>query len=226
MKEFFISNLPFIIIYLIVLCVYFYTETSGKMKLRAPNKIILATLFLGYAIYMYVTKHQINSLSTLLMIAVFLSWLGDVYLLIDFGRGGDFFLCGNVCFIAYEIAIFQSNGILFSKWWWVLLLIAILLVFCLIVNLKSPKFNIGSMKWPLYMYIASITISGMLGVGLLVSFVGLPLMYLGIGTLLFMISDYLLMTYKFVLKGNKWILRGNSCTYFIGLLLIVLSMGM
>jgi len=41
-----------------------------------------------------------------------------------------------------------------------------------------------------------------------------------------MISDYILTVDRFIIQKNKWIVRSNSLTYFTGLLLIVLSLGL
>ena len=60
--------------------------------------------------------------------------------------------------------------------------------------------------------------TGPLALGLMV------LALMGLGSLLFMISDYILTVDRFVILNNKWIVRSNSTFYFIGLLLIVLSM--
>jgi hypothetical protein len=49
---------------------------------------------------------------------------------------------------------------------------------------------------------------------------------MGIGSLLFMASDYILTIDRFVILKNKWIIRSNSLTYFGGLLLIALSLGL
>ena len=46
---------------------------------------------------------------------------------------------------------------------------------------------------------------------------------LGLGSFLFMISDIDLNVYRFIMNNNKWLIRFNSLTYFVGLLLIVLS---
>lgn len=216
----------FIIIYCLVLFAYFFTETSGNIKLRAPNKILLASMFLGYGIYMFVKGYDVSSYHTLLIVAIFLSWLGDVFLLFDFGRGGDFFLCGNVCFVAYQLCALKNNGVTVGQFWWVFVVVAVIVgayVFC---NVKMPAFDIGNLKWSLAMYFASVACSGVLGVALTIFLSGTPLALLGVGTTLFFISDCFLITHKFVLKGNKWILRANSGTYFVGLLLIVLSMGL
>jgi hypothetical protein len=46
---------------------------------------------------------------------------------------------------------------------------------------------------------------------------------MGLGSFLFMLSDIDLNLYRFVFNNNKWMIRANSLTYFVGLLLIVLS---
>ena len=43
---------------------------------------------------------------------------------------------------------------------------------------------------------------------------------------MFMISDFILTVDKFVIQNNKWIVRANSFFYFIGLLLIALSIAL
>jgi hypothetical protein len=75
-------------------------------------------------------------------------------------------------------------------------------------------------------YLSSITLHGLLGL-ISAIFIGTtPLVMMGIGSLLFMASDYILTIDRFVIQKNKWIVRCNSLTYFGGLLLIVLSMGL
>ena len=82
------------------------------------------------------------------------------------------------------------------------------------------------MKYPMALYLSSITLHGLLG-GVSAIFVGTtPILVMGIGSLLFMCSDYILTVDRFVIQKNKWIIRANSLTYFGGLLLIVLSLGL
>ncbi|MFA5421863.1 MAG: lysoplasmalogenase family protein [Bacilli bacterium] len=216
----------FIIAYAVVLCLYFYTETSGKMYLRAPNKIILASMFLVFAIIQF-QNYTFLSHHLLLMVALFLAWMGDVFLLIDLNRGGDFFLCGNIAFAAYYIATLVSGGQDFGAFWWVLIpWIGLLGTFILLAQ-KFPKvLKLGKMKWPMVLYLASITLHGMLGLALIILLPNTPMALMGLGALLFMISDFILVIDKFVVIGNKWILRANSLFYFAGLLLIVLSIAL
>ena len=92
----------FIAVYLIALCCYFKTRTSGNIKHRAINKYFMATMYLVLAIVTFINRYEFASYQTLLMAALIFAWLGDIFLVFDFGRGGDFFLAGNVCFTLYE----------------------------------------------------------------------------------------------------------------------------
>lgn len=216
----------FIVAYAVLLFTYFITETSGKMYLRAPNKIILASMFLIFAIIQF-QKYQFLSYHLILMVALFLAWMGDVFLLIDLNRGGDFFLCGNVAFVVYYLATLVSGGQSFGDFWWVLIPWAVLLgTFILLAN-KFPKvLKLGKMKGPMTLYLGSIILHGMMGLALIILLPGSPAALMGLGALLFMISDFILTIDKFVILHNKWILRANSLFYFVGMLLIVLSMAL
>lgn len=215
----------FIIAYIAVLCLYFITETSGKMYLRAPNKIILASMFFIFAVVQFHRQYELPSFHLLLIAALFLAWLGDVFLLFDLNRGGDFFLAGNVCFFMYEMAACIGQGRSFADFWWVILLEVLLVGLFILLAKKYPgTLKLGKMKWPMTLYISSIVLHGMMGMALMIVFPGAGLGLMGLGSVLFMISDFILTVDKFVIRNNRWILRSNSAFYFTGLLLIVLSM--
>ena len=93
----------FVVIYLLALCCYFYTRTSGKKLYRALNKYLMATMYLVLAIVVFFRKYTFASYQLLLVVALILAWLGDIFLVFDFGRGGDFFLAGNICFTLYSV---------------------------------------------------------------------------------------------------------------------------
>ena len=59
----------FIIAYLTVLCLYFFSETSGNFKRRAVNKIALAVLFEGYAVGAYLLQKPGGEVSGLVTTA-------------------------------------------------------------------------------------------------------------------------------------------------------------
>lgn len=214
----------FIIAYALVLIMYFITETSGKLYLRAPNKILLASMFLVFAFIQF-QNYTFLSYHLLLMVALFLAWMGDVFLLIDLNRGGDFFLCGNIAFATYYIATLVGGGHSFGDFWWVLIPWAVLLGAFILLAKKFPQvIKLGKMKWPMTLYLSSIILHGMMGLALIVFFWNSPTALMGLGALLFMISDFILVVDKFVIRGNRWILRANSLFYFVGMLIIVLSM--
>ena len=215
----------FIIVYLAALCCYFYTRTAGNIKHRAINKYIMATMYLVLAIVVFLNKYEFASYQTLLMAALILAWLGDIFLVFDFGRGGDFFLAGNICFTLYEqIILVDKGGYKFSDFAWTFVVVAIMLAFVIYATGKWPKkIKMGKMRWPMIFYLSSIFMHGITGLALMIMVPIPAYKMLGLGSFLFMLSDMDLTLYKFVFDNNKWLVRLNSLLYFTGLLLIVLS---
>lgn len=215
----------FIVVYLLALCCYFYTRTSGKKKLRAANKFIMATMYLVFAFVTFHRRYELVSHETILLLALFLAWMGDAFLVFDFGRGGDFFLCGNYSFITYYIVSFYAHGFKLGDFWWAFPIAWLMLTgFILGCQFKPEGFQLGKMRWPMTLYLCSIFSHGMCGLAAIILLPGTRFVMMGAGSLLFMLSDMILTVDRFIIKGNKWIVRANSLTYFTGLLLIVLSM--
>ena len=111
----------------------------------------------------------------------------------------------------------------FDKFLWTYIVTAILLAIFIIA---SNKIDMGNMKWPMTLYVATIFMHGITGLCLAINMVNTNYMIMGIGSFLFMISDIVLILYKFVFDNNKWLIRLNSLTYFIGILLIVIAMAL
>ena len=215
----------FIIAYIAMLFLYFYTRNSGKMSWRAPNKIILASMLLGFAIFQFQDHYQLQSYHLVLMVALVFAWMGDVFLLFDLSRGGDFFLCGNICFFTYEMTVLIGQEHSFADFWWVILVAALLVgLFIWLAQRYPEKLKLGKMRWPMTLYLTSISLHGIMGLALMVLLPGTNWALMGLGSFLFMLSDFILTFDRFVMPDNKWIVRSNSASYFIGLLLIVLSM--
>lgn len=223
----------FIVIYCLVLCCYFYTETTGNLKLRAPNKIILALMFFifgtAYALLNAGDKGLYNTVfgyvTPLFIVALLLAALGDIFLLFSFSTGGHFFLAGNLAFIAFQLSIFDYVGLSITKYWWIFIIIIALWSIYPILTLIFPEaFNYGKYKGMTYLYLATIVTSGMLG--LITSIFVEDLRLLGIGLVLFLLSDFVIVLHKFVFPKNKWVHRLNSALYFTGMLLIVLNVAM
>lgn len=215
----------FIAVYLAALCCYFYTRTSGNIKYRAINKYFMATMYLGLAIVTFVNKYEFASYQTLLMAALILAWLGDIFLVFDFGRGGDFFLAGNICFVLYEqIVLVDHGGYWFNDFAWTYVIAGLMLAAVIFATGRWPdRIKMGKMRWPMIFYLSSIFMHGITGLALMIMMPGTGYVMLGLGSFLFMISDIDLNLYRYVFNDNKWLIRINSLTYFSGLLLIVLS---
>ena len=105
--------IPFIIIYCLFLCCYFVTRVGKNIKYRAINKYIMAVMYMVYAIIKF-QNFGLQSIEAILMGALFLAFLGDIFLVFDLNRGGDFFLGGNVCFIIYYLALYERTGLTFA----------------------------------------------------------------------------------------------------------------
>ena len=215
----------FSIIYCLFLCGYFVTRVGKNIKARAINKYIMAVMYMVYAIVKF-QNYGLGSIETILLLALFLAFLGDVFLVFDLNRGGDFFLAGNVAFVVYYLALFNANGYTFADYWFVFAAWVVIYGAFLICSNKLPKvFKFGNMKFSMSFYLSSIMMHGMCGVGAMILIPSTAGFVLGLGSLMFMISDCILTVDKFVIVGNKWITRSNSFFYFIGLLLIALSLG-
>lgn len=214
----------FIAIYLIALCCYFKTRTSDNKKARAINKYIMATMYLVFATVIFFRRYEFASYQTLLMAALILAWLGDIFLVFDFNRGGDFFLAGNICFVLYEQIVLVDHGYWFNDFAWTFIAAAAMLAVVIFASGRWPdKIKMGKMRWPMTFYLSSIFMHGMTGLALIILLPGTNYALMGLGSVLFMISDIDLNLYRFVFNNNKWLVRINSLTYFTGLLLIVLS---
>lgn len=213
----------FICFYLIALVCYFFSETSKNTKKRAINKIILSLSFFIFSIVMYINNYLFVDNIIWLIGAIGLAFLGDVLLLVSFKKGGASFFLSNLLFIAYESSLIYINKISFSKLWHALVLTIIIFVIFLIYSNKT-NINYKDKKIAIYLYLITVTLHACLGMALALYFDNLYIYLLGIGLVLFMISDYLLMIHKFKYQNNNLILIIHSASYFIGLLMVVLSL--
>lgn len=213
----------FIAVYLSVLIAYFFSETSGNHKRRAVNKIALASLYLLYAFYAFLTGYPFWCVHLVGMVAILFSWFGDVLLLYSFFKGGIAFSIGNAVFVAYEILLFVRYGIPFARVWWAIPLFFI--VWGTVHALVMKGWFNGKHVKAYGRYFASAAAHGSLGIAMAAASSGnVRLLLLGLGLPLFMISDIFLGLHKFKYRESKAILRCNSGTYFVGLLLVVLSL--
>ena len=213
----------FIIAYLTLLCLYFFSETSGNFKRRAANKIALAVLFEAYAVSAYLLHSPLFTMRMILPIGLFFAFLGDILLLWSFVRGGICFSIGNFCLLFYEIFLFRRENVSFR------VLIPAAMIFLLFwgttMLLYQKEFiDFSSVRvFPAYLF--SVSLHGSLGAELAAVCPIPGIRLFGAGVFLMMISDYILSVHKFK-HGANWILRCNSASYFIGTLLAALSLSL
>jgi len=217
-----IGIIAFIIMYLITLFCYFFSETSGNFKRRTINKVALSSMFLIFGMTMYILNYNFFSYHLVVLGAIFFAFLGDVYLLYSFTKGGILFMVSNALFFIYEWILILVNNIPFSNIWHFIILF-ILLFGTFFILTKKRILNFKTKAPQILSYIASVSLQGTLGITLAFHFMNIKMILFGLGLGLFMISDYFLMIHKFKVHRN-WILRSNSACYFIGLFLVVLSL--
>ena len=215
----------FSIIYLLFLCSYFVTRVGKNKKYRIINKYILASMYLVYAIVMFFII-DLDVYHYIMLMGLFFTYLGDILLVFDVKKGGLSFLLSNLIFATLYIVLLNDYSISFFRYFWIFIIWAIIIVIGIILINRYPNvIKLEKMKYPMIIYLSSITLHGLLGLVTLTFINVTPIIVMGIGSILFMISDYILTIDRFIIKNNKWIIRSNSLTYFIGLLLIVLSLG-
>ena len=184
----------------------------------------MATMYLVFAIVIFFRKYEFASYQTMLMAALILAWLGDIFLVFDFGRGGDFFLAGNICFVLYEQIVLVDHGYWFNDFAWTYIVAGLMLAVVIYSTGRWPDIiKMGKWRWPMIFYLSSIFMHGITGLALIIMLPGTNYALMGLGSVLFMFSDIDLNLYRYVFNNNKWLVRVNSLTYFTGLLLIVLS---
>lgn len=218
-----IFTILFIILYIGCLVSYFFSETSGNFKRRVINKIILASMFFIYGIVAFSLNYNFYSYHSLLLLALTFAYIGDVLLLFSFTKGGMSFIISNLLFFIFEIITIIIKDIPFySLIYFVILLTIIYSIFLILV--KRNVLELKNKFLPISIYIFSVVLQATLSIPIAIYLNQLTFYMLSIGLVLFMISDYFLMIHTFKYPNKKWILRCNSGFYFIGLLLIVLSL--
>ena len=211
----------FVIIYLTLLVLYFFSETSGNFRRRAVNKIVMAALFLLYAAAAFLRRYPPTDFRLLLVIGLAFSFVGDVLLLWDFVRGGVFFNLGNYILLTFEIVLAFRLGLSPALLWPA----AAVFVLCwgtMMTLFRLRVISYGSVRiFP--EYLMSVSLHGSLGLAMALARPTVGMFLLGTGLFLFMLSDYFMTFHKFKCHAD-WVLRCNSGFYFTGMLLAALSL--
>lgn len=212
-------------VYILALVSYFFIETRDKFTARVVVKVFLATTYLTIAAINFFDTAEValDKFKLLVLIGCFFAWFGDVFLLFKkyFGVGVGFFMIANLCMLASCFVAVVEYASFAQVWWSILVFVAVFGFF--IISQLTKMITLGKFKVLLNCYIAVMTVCGSLGIALACSGAGVTMTLFGIGIALFMVSDYFLGAYMFFKKVSPALVT-NSATYFIGLLLIALSL--
>lgn len=218
-------KLLFLLVYLAVFIFYVIVETDRPSLKHALSKIILASLYLSFALVKFISNQLWNnSVDSVVMIALIFCWLGDVILIKYLYVGGILFWIVNLIFwLAEIIYLVQRNIEIFFP---ILLGLLLFFIIMLTVSYVTKKWKVGAVKRKFgFYYLSSVTLQGSLALVMLFYNPGLKEITASIGLILFMLSDYALAYNEAHSEKSDAILRLNSILYFTGMLLVALSRG-
>ena len=211
----------FIIVYIPALIMYLFSKTSGNFKRRATNKIALASLVMLCGIYAFLIREKSVPL-IILMIALFFSYLGDVLLLWSFEKGGYAFMTGNVIYCIYLYIMHYQ----YHLWQLIVVVAVIVLLYKLYRHFVEKEIlDLGDLD-EFNLYMITVISQGTMGT-IMALFTSVNInKVLGIGLLLFMVSDFFIAFQNFYYRKSSLIMRCNSITYFLGMMLIAIYIGL
>lgn len=223
-----IASLVFslIAIYLVWFVSYLFTVELGRHYFRAINKIFLAAIYLALGVIALFYCEMDKSIFIYLVIGLFFTFLGDIVLMFNFTIGAGLFTIGNIFVFVFQLILLKDRNIPFSKYWYFILIVIAVMLMAGIYFKKSKKLDF-KVKFPLAMgYLFFVTLHGALSLILYIILDSAFIMPFGLGSMLFMTSDYILVKYTFSKDPQMYDQRLNTTCYFMGILLIAVSMFM
>lgn len=210
----------FLILYIVISCIHLYHSWMNDTKRRPYTKPVLLLLMAYYVA-------AAESISWILLLALFTSWLGDV-LLIPKGHkwfmiGGTSFLVSHFLFMATYIPHVQWNAVP-----WLIIVAAAVVYFSIsyfIIKAIRPT-TPAKMVWPMARYLIINSCMNLFAMMRMLSS-GTPGSYVGyLGAVLFFASDCTLFLVRYFRNPDVIFKRHFTVmlTYLAGELLIVLGL--
>ena len=214
------KNKGWIILFIIVLLTDLVAVYSGYETLRYVTKPLLMPLLIIY--FVSALRSFYSSLKKWMILALALSWLGDVLLIFESMNAG-FFIFGLAAFLIahiFYIVLFDQLRVKEKIKQSLLPLLPIAIYYILLMSLLQP--TLGQMQKPVSVYGLVISIMLSFAIDLWRSKDRLASFFIILGALLFIMSDSLLAINKFY---NPFEFAGIAImlTYGIAQLLITLG---
>jgi uncharacterized membrane protein YhhN len=193
-----------VIAYIIIGAMEVLAEATGNSTLRFVTKPLLMPVLMLF--YHQSTKLTFSSFDKKIMMALFFSWFGDVFLMFVF-KNELFFLAGLGSFllahifyvIAFTAVTNKSAEALLPKKAWILIpLIAYFVMLMVSFFSKVP----GEMKIPVAVYSATIAAMVAMAVNRYKRVNDKSFSLVMAGALLFMLSDSIIAVNKFLYQGE------------------------
>jgi uncharacterized membrane protein YhhN len=209
-----------IILYLVVLGADLVAVYNGNETLRYITKPLLMPLLTAFFIFQ--TKNIASSLKKWVVLALLLSWAGDVFLMFESTNNNFFifglmaFLIAHIFYILFYENVIRKDGIRKNYWWF----LPVIIYYIALIYILSP--NLGDMKLPVRIY--GIVISYMLIQALQTGGIkdhGAATLMIA-GAFLFITSDSILAINKFY-ESFKYAGIAIMLTYGIAQFLITLG---
>ena len=212
------------IIALCIILLFLYIKTKN---LYLTFKIAASSVFIYTALFSYINNPTNFNYFILVLIALIFAFLGDIFLALKakpFEKLDNMFFLGLTSFVIthifYSLAFISLGSLNIF-----IFILAILVALTLITFFKSIK-NFSFKNWttPSYIYIFAISFMLSNALGLIkCSLDKTPLLLLIIGPLLLFISDFIISFIFFFEKPSKILGPINLITYYLGQILIALS---
>jgi uncharacterized membrane protein YhhN len=189
-----------IILFALVFLIDLIAVYSNNASLRFITKPLLMPLL---AIYLLLhTSSVTSSLKVWIFLALFFSWLGDIFLLFD-AEGSNFFLLGLSAFLVaqvFYIVFFHNIRMREYIRGNALLLLLVILYYSILISVLTPY--LGSMKLPVRIYGVVLSFMLMLAMHPMLGKNKKAGLWMMIGAILFVASDSLLAFNKFFSAFN------------------------
>ena len=190
-----------ITLFLVVLLVNLIAVYSNSESLQFITKPLLMPLL---AIYLLLRTNTINSnLKGWIFLALFFSWAGDIFLLLE-ERGSNFFLFGLSAFLVaqvFYIVFFHNIRMREYIRGNALLLLLVIVYYSVLINVLAPY--LGNMKLPVRIYGVVLSFMVMLAMHTMLGKNKKAALWMTMGAILFVVSDSLLGVNKFFSGFNN-----------------------